>query len=384
MVIENERQILLSSGCDVQQFILDSAEALQRDSRVRSGLNGIWNVSVARSLDERIQEFKPDVVHVHTPFPLMSPVVFRVASRRSAAVVGTVHAFRYSCVQGQFFRDGHICELCLGKRLKLSGLRYRCYHDSLSASAALTAGLALHKGLGTFDHDVDAWIALSEFMKSKLTQEGFPSARVTVKPNSVPDPGVERGQRGDKALFLGRLERVKGVVTLLEAWKLMADPPRLVILGDGSLRELVERVASEHPQIEFRGWVAQAVVRKELASARFVIMPSEWYEGHPVAAIQAYAAGTPMIASDVGNFSEMIEPGVNGYLFRSGMAESLAAVVEAAWKDAGLMPKLERGARETYVERYSEEGSRDTLLSVYARALAERARRKRSRAGGRK
>ncbi len=337
---------------------------------------------MAAELQSTLATFEPDVVHVHTPFPIASPVVFRVGARHGAATVATAHSFRYSCVQANLYRGGRLCELCVGRKVKTPGVIHRCYHDSLLASAALTTSLALHRGLGTFQRDVDSWITPSVVLKASLAREGIPASRITVRPHAVKDPGAE-GQRSDHALYLGRLEPVKGVMVLLRAWEAMTDPPKLVILGEGSLRDDVERSAARHPAIEFRGWADQGTVRAELAAARFLVLPSEWYEaGVPVAAVQALAAGTPIIASDVGNFSEVIRPGVNGFLFGCGDPESLGAAVRQAWGRSASWPELHQGARQTYLDHHSEEQSRDTLLAVYDEALARRAARTTQPAGG--
>lgn len=380
-VIENDRVMLLESGHQVDQFIVDNTETLRQASRLRAGLDSIWNRSVAAALQSTLATFEPDVVHVHTPFPLASPVVFRVGARSGAATVATAHSFRYSCVQANLYRDGRLCELCVGRKVKTSGVIHRCYHDSLLASAALTTSLALHRSLGTFHRDVDAWITPSVVLKATLTREGIPASRITVRPHAVKDPGAG-GQRSDHALYLGRLEPVKGVMVLLRAWEAMTDPPKLVILGEGSLRDTVERSAARHPAIEFKGWADQRTVRAELAAARFLVLPSEWYEaGVPVAAVQAFAAGTPVIASDVGNFSEVIRPGVNGFLFRCGDPESLGVAVRQGWERSASWPELHRGARQTYLDHHSQDRSRDTLLAVYDEALARRAARTTQPAG---
>jgi glycosyltransferase involved in cell wall biosynthesis len=371
-VIENDRIMLLESDHQVDQFIVDNADTLRKASKLRVGLDSIWNRSVAAELESALTAFEPDVVHVHTPFPVVSPVVFRVSARRGAATVATAHSFRYSCVQANLYRGGKLCELCVGKKVKTPGVVHRCYHDSLLASAALTTSLALHRSLGTFHRDVDGWITPSTVLKTTLTREGIPASRIAVRPHAVKDPGTQ-GPRSNHCLYLGRLEPVKGVTALLRAWEVMTDPPKLVILGDGSLRDTVERSAASHPAIDYRGWADQCTVRAELAAARFLILPSEWYEaGVPVAAVQAFAAGTPIIASDVGNFSEVIRPGVNGFLFRCGDHESLAAAVRVAWDQSASWPDLHRGARQTYLDHHSEERSRETLLATYDEAMARR------------
>jgi glycosyltransferase involved in cell wall biosynthesis len=376
-VMESDRSLLLDVGHEVEQFFVDNREMLAA-AGPKAGLKAVWNVEAVRELRARAREMDADVVHIHTPFPLLSPAAFRVAGRSSTAVVTTVHSYRYSCIQAQFYRAGKVCELCAGKRLKLAGVRHRCYHDSVLASSALTASLVLHRAAGTFRRHVDMWIALSPFMRTTLVGEGLSPERVVVKPNTIPDPGCTRKGPGEGALFAGRLEPSKGIETLLRAWALLSDGPRLVIVGDGSLRGLVEEAASRNPRISYEGWVETARLEHELAGARFLILPSEWYEGQPIVAIQAFAAGTPIVASDVGNFSDMIRPGVNGHLFRSGDPSALAAVVAQAWAASERWDCLSRGARESYERSHSQERNRELLLDAYSRALANR----RNRVGG--
>jgi glycosyltransferase involved in cell wall biosynthesis len=371
VIMETERSFLQSSGHVVEQLVLESSEVLAK-SKVRAGLKGIWNVEFSRQLETTIERSIPDVVHFQTPFPVMSPAVFRTASKLGLPTVASIHSYRYSCIQGQFLRDGKICELCLGKKMKLSGLRHRCYHNSLLGSSSLTASLALHRGIGSFRHDVDVWVVNSEFVKKKLAEEGIPQSRIVIKPNAVPDPGYQRNTIGSAALFAGRLEPEKGVQTLIDAWQLMDDPPPLTILGDGSLRTVVERAADANGKIEFRGWVSRDEVDRALARARFLVLPSEWYEGQPVVAIQSFSTGTPIIASDVGNFSELISPGVNGYLFHSGSAVSLASVVTEAWSDTHCTPGLRQGARSTYLRHHTDQQVGNRLLFAYDQAIRQR------------
>jgi glycosyltransferase involved in cell wall biosynthesis len=340
-----------------------------KQSKIRAGAKAVWNVEFSRELDATIGAFQPDLAHFHTPFPLMSPAAFRVAARRRVPTVATVHSYRYSCIQGQFYRNGRACELCLGRKLKLSGIRHRCYHDSLLGSSLISTSLALHRSIGTFGNDVNAWIVFTDFMKRKLCQEGIQEEKVIVKPNSVSDPGTLPEGTRDSALFLGRLEPEKGIVAMLKAWEVMSDPPRLSIFGDGRLRDLVEAAARKSDRIQYGGWVDQGGVEEALAKAKFLILPSQWYEGQPIVAIQSFAAGVPVIASDIGNFSDLIVPEDNGYLFQSGSAESLASVVTRAWSQEDSYLALRRGARAHYERGHSKTGNTEILLSAYSQAI---------------
>ncbi len=219
-VLADEMALLQDAGHEVRQLTLAAAEDLGL-SAARAGLKAVWNLETAREMASVLKEFRPDVVHVHTPFPLLSPAVFRVAARHGVPAVTTLHSYRYSCIAGTCHRAGSVCEDCVGSTLKLAGLRHRCYHGSLGASGALTASLLLHRSIGTFSHSVTRFIALTPFSQRLLVRDGIPAAHVTVKANSVADPGgaVPARTADPYVAFAGRLIDVKGIRTLLDAWR---------------------------------------------------------------------------------------------------------------------------------------------------------------------
>ena len=204
-VLAHEGQLLRDAGHDVTEYTLPAAETLGLPAW-RAGAKAVWNLEAQREVSRRIAGFRPDVVHVHTPFPLMSPSVFQAAYRAGVPAVTTLHSYRYSCVVGTCVRDDRICEDCVGSRLKLAGVRHRCYHESAGATAALTLGLAVHRAAGTFHHAVTRYLTLTDFSRRLLIRDGFPADKIVVKPNSVPDPGPgPRSPQERTVLFVGRL-----------------------------------------------------------------------------------------------------------------------------------------------------------------------------------
>jgi glycosyltransferase involved in cell wall biosynthesis len=287
-------------------------------------------------------------------------------------VVATSHAFRYNCINSILFRDGAVCEDCVGRRLKYPGVLHRCYHDSLPGSLAIVTSLGVHRSLGTFGRYVDRWLALTPFMRDRLVAEGIPGDKVVVKPSAAPDPGPPQGEREDYLLFAGRLIPEKGVATLLAAWERTTVDARLVIAGDGALMSTVAAAAARDPRIEARGWVDNAGMAGLLAHAAALVLPSEWYEGLPSLMSESFAAGTPIIGSDVGNFSDYIHPGVDGMLFRSRDPQALADAIESFCADPAEAGRLRTGARDTYDRELSLDRAIDILESVYDDALASR------------
>lgn len=368
-VLAHEAGLLTAGGHEVREYTLPAASKLGLGP-VRAGLKAVWNVEACREVEDLIRAFRPDVVHVHTPFPLMSPAVFRTARKLGAPVVATLHSYRYSCIAATCYRDGAICEDCVGKWLKLPGVQHRCYHDSLGASAALTVGLTLHRGLGTFHHAVDRFLALTDFSRELLIRDGIPAEKITVKQNSVPDPGVsDVTRRGERYLaFVGRLMDIKGVETMLDAWCRAAHGDlQLRIAGDGPLRGLVEERSRRDPSLRFEGWIGEDDVFELMRGAEAVLVPSEWYEGGgPLTTLRSLAVGTPVIISDLENIGAYVRADDAGVLFRTGDADDLATVLaEVAAEPAEWAARRQR-ARRSYDKRYSPEVDLRRLEAVYA------------------
>lgn len=353
-VMHHEGEILRSGGHEVDQYVHPAAERMGI-SAVRAGAKAVWNVEAARDVSSRIAAFKPDVVHVHTPFPLLSPSVFRAAYAAGVPAVTTLHSYRYSCVAGTCVRDGKICEDCVGSKLKLPGIRYACYHDSRAATTALTLGLGIHRAAGTFHKAVTRYLTLTDFARRLLVRDGYPADRIFVKPNSVPDPGIEGRREGGprELVFAARLIPIKGVLTLLDAWKRVPPGMKLVIAGDGELRPVVEAAAAQDSSIEFLGWVDEDTVTSRMRDAEAVLVPSEWYEGQPLVMLRSLAVGTPLLTSDLENICEDVMAVGCGWTFETGNARSLAARLTDLVQRPELAADLRTHCRDTYVDTYS-------------------------------
>jgi len=366
-VLAHEAQLLRAAGHDVDQLTLAPTEQLGL-SAARAGAKAVWNVDAARAARARIRSFRPDVVHVHTPFPLMSPAVFRAAAAEGVPAVTTLHSHRYSCVAGTCWRDGHVCEDCVGKRLKLPGVRHRCYHDSVAASGALALGLVTHHAVGTFHRHVARYLALADFSRRLLIRDGFPADRVVVKPNSVPDLGFHAEPRTDerRLVFVGRLVDVKGVATLLEAWQQVPRGMKLVIAGDGPLRPLVEQHASRDPSIEFLGWVGETEVFELMAGAEAVLVPSEWYEGGlPLVALRSLSVGTPVVVTDLENICADVLADDVGWAFPVRNTAALAATLADLVANPRMTSERRPRARVSYERRFSPSVNLARLEDVY-------------------
>ncbi len=370
-VFADEAGLLESRGHQVLRYTLHN-DSITGMGQLALAARTIWNPTTHAALTELLQAERPDVVHFHNTFPLISPAAYYAARKSGAAVIQGVPNYRLLCPGSLFLRDGQVCEKCIGKRIALSGVRHACYRGSRPATAVVAAMLATHKIIGTWNRAVDAYIALTQFMRAKLIEGGLPADRILVKGNFVhPDPGIGTGNSGH-CVFVGRLSREKGIATLLQAWERLGNAaPTLQILGDGPESDTV-RAATSNPRVRWLGRKPMGEVLEAVGSAALFLFPSEWYEGQPKVILESFAKGTPVLASRRGSMQEMIDERCNGMLFEPGNPDDLAAEVSRLTADPGALAALRVGARRTYEQKFTPDRNYAELMDVYTRALATR------------
>jgi glycosyltransferase involved in cell wall biosynthesis len=371
-----ETALLRAHGNEVQSFEADNRE-IDSGSAALTGVRAVWNLAEARRMTRTIKAFRPDVVHVQNFFPLLSPAIHHAAYACGVPVVQSLRNYRLLCVNGLFFRNGRPCERCLASSVPYPGIRHACYRKSRLASAAVAAMITAHRSLRTWERRVAMFIALSEFAREKFVEAGFPSERITVKPNFVyPDPGVGSG-RGGYALFVGRLSAEKGLRTLLEAWTAYAPALPLKIVGDGPEIGVVDAHVRAHSNIEHLGRLPLSEVYQLMANATLLVFPSEWYETFGRVAIEAFAHGTPVVAANIGAIRELVDEGRTGALFQPGNAASLAEAVARVLRGLESGERARARAREVFEARYTADENYAALVRIYdaarTRDLAMRA-----------
>ncbi len=329
----------------------------------------VWNGQTAADVAKAARAISADVVHFHNTFPLISPAAYSAVKREGAAVVQTLHNYRLMCPGATFYRDGHVCEDCMSRSVAWPAIKHGCYRENRKATAAVTAMLTIHGIRGTYRHDVDAYIALTQFSRGKFIEAGFPEDRVFTKPNFVsPDPAAGNGE-GGYAVFVGRLTQEKGLRTLLKAWETFGNRLPIKILGDGPLRNEVESAAAKLPGIQYVGRRPINEIYDALGAARILVFPSVWYEGLPRTIVESYAKGTPVVASRLGSMIELIKPGVTGDLFEPGNASALIRQVDNLMGDEARLSSMRLAARREFEEKYTAANNYPELMGIYQRAI---------------
>jgi glycosyltransferase involved in cell wall biosynthesis len=365
-VVEAEKQLLESGGVEVTQVIFDNADLRESESVVGDlGLaaSAIWSRSAERRVAAAILSTRPQVMHVHNTFPLASPSVYSAAAARGVPVVQTLHNYRFICPAATVFRDGRACTDCVGRLIPWPAVVHACVRGSRPQSAVAAATLAVHRARGTFTGGISAYVALSSFQRQLMIVGGLPAERICVIPNFLePDPGEGRGPRSG-ALYVGRLAEEKGIATLLRA--AAEDPYAVRVAGEGPLAANVQ-AASAAGEIEYLGRLSRSAVEAELKRALALVLPSIWFEGFPFVVVEAYGAGTPIIASRIGSLAELIEDGVTGLLVEPNNPGELADRIRWARDHPDEMRRMGSHGRHRYETRYRGTSHLAALLHAYA------------------
>jgi glycosyltransferase involved in cell wall biosynthesis len=326
----------------------------------------VYSPAGVRAFKAMLTEERPDLVHLHNPFPLISPWVIRVAKHSGIPVVQTVHNYRHSCIAGTYFRDGGVCTLCEGRRVPVPGVVHGCYRDSRLQSVAMAAGAALHRG--TWQH-VDRFFALTPFMKERLVVSGLPADRIVLRPTSAADPGPT-GPPGLDVLFVGRLDEAKGVGLLLDAWaRRTVGSGALRIAGTGPLSGRVTDVARGRSDVVALGRLTPAQVSREMVAARAIVVPSLWFEGLPRVVTEAFAHARPIVTTDVGAVATVVDA-TTGWT-HPPTADALAVTLDEVARARDVDAKS-AAARAAYERHYTAERSLATLLDTYESLIVAR------------
>jgi glycosyltransferase involved in cell wall biosynthesis len=365
---DQEISLLRSKGHEVFEYEVDNKD-ISRSSYLAAGFQSIWNMEQQSRLTKFMQQTRPHILKVDNYFPILSPSVFSAAKGLGIATVLSVRNYRMICPGASLFRDGHICTDCVGSKLALSAIRHQCYRGSYLQSAAVALSNGFAHFFGTWEHSVDRYIAVSEFVKKELIRGGFPSDKISVKANSIVDTGVGSGD-GGYALFVGRLIPEKGIRTLLDAWQKLGTSLPLKIIGEGSLEDLVIAASKANSNIEYLKRQPIAKVCEYMGRATFLVFPSEWFEPFGRSIVEAYSKGTPVIGADTEPMRDMIESGQTGMFFQAGDSDDLARTILSMVEDKQRLSSMREQARLRYLKSYSAEENYTQIMTIFGHALS--------------
>ncbi|MBN6040466.1 glycosyltransferase [Amycolatopsis sp. 195334CR] len=366
-VVDQEVALLAGAGHEVGLFERRSDEisgmSLPRKAAVP--LRVPWNRGVRADLTRRLREDRPDVVHIHNTFPLLSPSVLAACADAGVPAVATLHNYTQICAPGTLYRDGHVCTDCAG-RAPLPAVRHGCYRGSALATVPMAASLVLNRK--RWWSGVSRFFCISAAQREVLVAAGMPASRLVVKHNYVEDPGRTRTGAGEHVLFLGRITAEKGAGLLMTAWdRLGGIGLPLVIAGTGPMQDDVARWAHGRDDVSYVGLQSQEECRDLIARANTVVAPSTWLETFGLVIVEAMAAGVPTVAAAHGAFRELVEDGVTGLLHEPGDPASLADRLREA--TGARNQEMGRAARLAYEKGFTPAVGLDRLVGGYRAAM---------------
>jgi glycosyltransferase involved in cell wall biosynthesis len=373
-VLLMEKGVLDTNGHETKVLAFDNEQIGSLGSKIKTAFSAIYNFRSAAQVKKEIMAFRPDIIHVHNIFFTASPSVLVMAHKMKVPVVMTIHNFRLICANALLLRDNHVCELCTQKKFPVHGIKYKCYRSSAVESALVTTITGIHKLLRTWRTKVDTFIFLSNFMKNKFLHSSLEpiEEKTTVKPNFTADVFTANVPRSDFFLFAGRLSKEKGIDILVQTF-LRNPSARLVIAGSGPEEANVKAQVKDAPNIQMAGAQERKQLLLLMQQCKALVFPSVWYEGQPLTILEAFSTGTPVIASRLGAMSELIEDGVNGYLFAPGDTNELEKCLNRFAADSPAQNMLYANARQSYIDRFTPNIHYNNIMDIYNKAIKNRA-----------
>lgn len=370
-VFKAETALLEKHGIEVCRYSVQNDEFDNAGvvKKLLMTLGMVWSFKHYHNVQKLIRAENPDIVHIHTFFPLLSPSVLYAAKRAGKKVVATLHDTRFICPCATSLRGTQLCNDC-GDGHYFRMVRYGCFKGSKLQSLMVAFVFKYHRNRRSFYEQIDQYICLNDNQIRLLKSIGFDETKIVKKYNFVEDQSLGnenplRESLPDKYIvFYGRIGEEKGIRILMNIWEDLPEIP-LVVMGGGPMEEEFTKWAKEKENVFFLGYTPHdeclAIVRK----GQFVVFPSIWYEGCSMVEIEAESLGKALIATDLGFSEEAIEDGVNGYKVPLGDVDAFRERIRELWLDSEKSAEMGEKAREDFVRKYLPEDNYKQLIDIY-------------------
>ncbi|MBV6623407.1 MAG: glycosyltransferase [Rivularia sp. (in: Bacteria)] len=372
-VVQAEKRLLEANGHEVLLLEENNQSIIGSWGNFVAARSAIYSFASRQKVGAAIETFSPDIVHVHNFFPLLSPAIYDACNNAGVPILQTLHNYRLICPKAMLFRDGKICENCVGK-VPLPSIIHGCYRNSHLQTSAVAAMIFFHWLRGTWQERVNAYISLTNFQKDKMVQAGLPAEKIFIKPNFVFSPRYtnEKNKSNSYLLFVGRLSEEKGIKTLIDTYIKYDLSIPLKIVGDGPLRyNLQQKVRNTKADnfVKFLGFQDNEAVLKLMQNAICLVFPSIWYEAFPLTIAEAFASGLPVLASNIGSMAEIIEDGVTGLHFKMGDSTSLVEKIKWVSNHPEIMISMGKNASNVYNLKYTPKINYQQLIKIYQQVI---------------
>lgn len=370
-VFEAETNLLQRNGHNVKALTFDNKTIKTPFQKIIAALMTPFNFASAKLLQQTIDAFQPEIIHVHNFFPIASPSIFYVARKNNIAIVMTLHNYRLICPNALLYTQNSICEKCIHHSFAIYGVAKGCYRSSKLQTFVLASSTFLHNILGTWRKKIDILITLTPFAQQIFLRSALnvDEKQFIIKPNFVEDYGIGTAKE-EYTLFVGRLSEEKGIEILLEAFKQLPYP--LYIVGTGPLESLVIECSKQYHNIHYLGHQTKNDVITTMKKAKVVVVPSIVYETFGMIIIEAFSTGTPVLCSNKGAMAEIVENGYSGLHFNLGDANDLSLKLNSFYNDLDTYQHMCINARQVYESTYTPDINYDNLMGIYNDAISSK------------
>jgi glycosyltransferase involved in cell wall biosynthesis len=366
IVFDNVCSLLEEHGHEVIRFVRSSEEIKRIPfGRVRAFLNGIYSPTSRRTMRRILEEERPDIVHIHNLFPLISPSILPECTEAGIPVFMTVHNYRLVCPNGLFLEKGATCEKCSG------GREYWCILKNCEESLLKSVGYAIRimvaRRCRFFLDNVSTYATLTEFQRQRFIAEGFPPDQVVVIPNMANVDHITREPSiGRFVGYVGRVSPEKGIFSLLEAAHISKG---VEFKAAGSYDRMPRLVYTAPSNFEFTGHLEPHALGEFYSQSRIIVLCSTCLEGFPMALVEAMFHGKPVVCSRIGGLGEIVEDGKTGLLFDPGNARDLSDKIQHLWNNPHLCQKMGNAGREKAMREYTKEKYYERLIEAYKKTI---------------
>lgn len=370
-VFKSETALLEAHGHQVIKYSVSNDEFDQSNvfGKIVKTFGMTWSLKNYHEVMKIVKSEKPDIVHVHTFFPLLSPSILYAAKRSGTKVVATLHDTRFVCPCATSLRGTELCNLC-GDGHYLRMCKYGCFKGSKAQSLLVAMNFKYHRIRKTFYKQIDKYICLNDNQMKLLREIGFDSAKLVKKYNFVPDAEANlKSQKIDNiperyVVFYGRIGEEKGIRVLMQIWEKLSDIP-LVVMGGGPLEDTFRAWAEKHDNVYFLGYTQHDKCLSIVKGGEFVVFPSIWYEGCSMVEIESESLGNALIATELGFSVEAVENGYNGYKVKLGDIDGFVSQIRHLWQEPSECQRMGQNARKDYEAKYLPEDNYKQLIKIY-------------------
>ena len=370
IVVNGERGLLIEHGNEVEQYLVSNSD-IDNSNLWRatvSGIKSIWSVEQYKRILKLINHVKPDLVHVHNTFAVLSPGIFWAIKQTQIPCVLTLHNYRIICASSTLFRNNIICESCID-RFSIPAIYNRCSYSGSSVNGLLIAiTQIIHRLLKTYPKTVDRFIVLNPQFEQIIKRAGVSQNKICIKYNFTFDKYINHiSYRKPQFVYVGQIELTKGIKFLLNAWiSHNMHNYQLVIIGDGPEKAKLQESFKYRSDITWLGQINHEKVLDVMKESKFLIMPSLWYEPFGLASIEALMLATPIILPDHIGLTSIVKSDNVGFIYDGNSILSLRKALNNAFQiKQQEWDILSFNARRNYESNFTPENNYKVLASIY-------------------